>query len=290
MKKIRTALVYLAAAICAGAAHATEIIHYDNIPVTIMLQNGVERTIQMGDHVQVGVTPAQEMKRLFRVQSAQGAVHIKPNQAFDRERIQLRRIGDGQVVLIDLVSKERAVQGVDLSEAIRIYVAGEDTLVTDESDVEPVNQRAETPVTPITLTRYAIHQMYAPQRLHTADYRISPANINNLMDKQVRAFKGINAVNTLTTPVMAWRAGKWHLAAVLVRNTTQAPIQLSYMDINVRFTHATYQHHKLAPAGQAGDRTIMYLVNDRPLNETLVPWAYYSDLAANQIGESYAGE
>jgi len=279
MKKVTTSLL-VAAAMGAGAVNATEIIHYDNKPITIHLQKGVERTIQLGDHVQVGVTPAQEMKRLFRVQSAQGAVHIRPNAEFDRERVQLRRIGDGQVILVDLISTASAEAGKDPSEDIRIYVAGEDELVTSEQDVESTNAPAPTPVTAITLTRYAVQQMYAPQRLHKADFRISPENISTLVDKQVRAFKGMNSVNTVTMPVMAWRAGNLHLAAVLVRNTTQNPVKLNYMDINVPFTHATYQHHSLAPAGQPGDRTIMYLVNDRPLKETLVPWTYYSDLAA----------
>lgn len=279
MKKVTTSLL-VAAAMGAGAANATEIIHYENKPVTVHLQKGVERTIQVGDHVQVGVTSAQEMKRLFRVQSAQGAVHIRPNTEFDSERVQLRRIGDGQVILLDLISTSTADADKDLSEDIRIYVAGEDELVTSEQDVQPTNAPAPSPVTPITLTRFAVQQMYAPQRLHKADFRISPENISTLVDKNVRAFKGMNSVNTETKPVMAWRAGNLHLAAVLVRNTTQRSVKLSYMDINVPFTHATFQHHSLAPAGQPGDRTVMYLVNDRPLKETLVPWTYYSDLAA----------
>src|SRR5690554_6847347 len=84
-------------------SYATEIIHYENIPVTIELRQGEERTIHFGDHVQVGMTKGQQLKKLFRVQSAQGAIHLLPYQPFDKQRIQVKRL-DGRVVLLDLIA------------------------------------------------------------------------------------------------------------------------------------------------------------------------------------------
>lgn len=277
--KLKT-LTALAALLGTAAAHAVEIVHYDNTPITINLQTGVERTIQLGDHVQVGVSPQQEMQRLFRVQSAQGAVHILPNKDFEAQRIQIRRMTDGQILLVDLVASAPA-EGVQPLEDMRIYVQGEDELPRSEADVADVNVPAKmAPVTPITLTRYAAQRMYAPARLHKDDPRITTANLNDLQGKSVRALKGIAGVHADVTPVIAYRAGNLQLAALLVRNTAATPVKLNYLDVNIPFSHVTYQHHNLAPAGQPGDRTIMYVVNDRPLSETLVPWTYYSDLAA----------
>jgi len=277
--KLKT-LTAIAALVSAAAANAVEIVHYDNTPISINLQTGVERTIQLGDHVQVGVSPQQEMQRLFRVQSAQGAVHILPNKDFDAQRIQLRRMTDGQIILVDLVASAPA-EGIEPLEDVRIYVQGEDELPKSESDIAQVNTPAKSsPVTAITLTRYAAQRMYAPARLHRDDPRISTANLSELHGKAVRAFKGIAGVHTEITPVIAYRAGNLQLAALLVRNTAQTEVKLNYLDVNIPFSHVTYQHHSLKPAGQPGDRTIMYVVNDRPLSETLVPWTYYSDLAA----------
>jgi len=277
--KLKT-LTAIAALVSAAAANAVEIIHYDNAPVTINLQTGVERTIQLGDHVQVGVSPQQEMQRLFRVQSAQGAVHILPNKDFESQRIQLRRMTDGQIILVDLISSAPA-EGAEPLESVRVYVQGEDELPKSESDVADVNVAAKAaPVTPVTLTRYAAQRMYAPSRLHRDDPRISTANLSDLQGKAVRALRGIAGVHTETTPVIAYRAGNLQLAALLVRNTAATGVKLNYMDVNIPFSHVTYQHHNLAPAGQPGDRTIMYVVNNRPLSETLVPWTYYTDLAA----------
>ena len=255
---------------------ATEIVHYDNKPIVVKLQKGSERMIQFGDHVQVGVTGRQEGEGLFRVQSAQGAVHILPNKAFDRERIQIKRMNDGRVVLIDLISVDVPKGSVPL-EDMRVYLESENTVEQDVQAAEQAtvaNQRER--ITPITLTRYAAQKLYAPARLHKVIPGISEANLNEMVNQSVRAFKGINRVRTDVKPVLAYRAGDLYVAALLIKNTTHDEVQLNYLDINLPFSHATYQHHTLTRQGTPGDRTILYLVNDRPLTETLVPWTYYT--------------
>lgn len=268
-------LTLVGASLVSLSAAATEIVHYDNKPIVVQLQKGAERMIQFGDHVQVGVTGRQEGEQLFRVQSAQGAVHILPNKAFERERVQVKRMTDGRVVLMDLVSVE-APAGTEPLEDMRVYLENENTIEQDvqEKQGEVANQGGK--ITPITLTRFAAQQLYAPARLHKVIPGISEANLNEMVNQSVRAFKGINRVRTDVKPVLAYRAGNQYVVALLVKNTTHDEVKLNYLDINLPFSHATYQHHSLNRMGTAGDRTILYLVNDRPLNETLVPWTYYS--------------
>lgn len=265
-----------AALIFATSASATEIVHYDNKPVTVHLVKGEERMIQFGDHVQVGVSRSQEAQQLFRVQSAQGAVHILPNKVFDRERVQIKRMNDGRVLLLDLVSVESAADSQPM-EDMRIYLENENTLgdATPEDTQQQAAASQRKVVTPITLTRYAAQKLYAPTRIHTDNPAITEANLNQLVNKSVRAFKGINRVRTESQPVLAYRSGDLYVAALLVRNTTHNDVKLNYLDINLPFSHATFQHHKLSRMGTAGDRTILYLVNNRPLTETLVPWTFY---------------
>mgnify|MGYP000141489149 CR=1 FL=1 len=262
------------------SAQAVEIIHYQNKPVTIHLQSGVERTIQLGDHVQVGVTPKQEMSRLFRIQSAQGAVHIKPHSDFESERIQLRRMSDGQIVLLDLISKPAEPEEGPL-ESVRLYVQGEgedDQFNTDHVATSLDDKvSAVEAVTPITLTRYVAQKLYAPTRLHKDDARITPVNLSELRGQPIRVFTGQASVTTESVPVLAYRSGRYHIAAILIRNTRFQPVQLNYLNLNLPFSHATYQHHTLQPMGRQGDRTMLYLVSERSMKETLVPWNYYSD-------------
>lgn len=256
-------------------ASATEIVHYDNKPVIVNLRQGEERMIQFGDHVQVGVSRSQEAQQLFRIQSAQGAIHIRPNRVFDRERVQVKRMTDGRVVLLDLISVEPTVDSEPM-EDMRVYLNNENTVgdsISAENRQSAVHHRPV--ISPITLTRYAAQKLYAPTRLHTEIPAITEANLNGFLDHSLRAFKGINRVRTDVQPVLAYRSGELYVVALLVRNTTHEDVTLNYLDINLPFSHATYQHHKLSRSGTAGDRTILYLVNNRQLSGTLVPRTFY---------------
>ena len=284
----------IGALLLSSAVQATEYIEYSNKPVTIQLHEGEERTIQFGDHVAVGVTPKQEAQGLFRVQSAQGALHILPRKTFERERIQVKRLGDGKIVLIDLVSIEANKKDQTPLEDIRIYVGNEakelpkdiETAKEEASGETNANQKEIEPITPITLTRHLAQKLYAPERLHKVMPGISEVSLNEVLHKDVRAFKGINRAKTTVRPILAYRSGNLYATALLVSNTGNTPVQLNYLDINIPFTHATYQHHKLNPKGQAGDRTVLYVINERPLSETLVPWTYYSELEVQKDKEA----
>ncbi|MBN2607444.1 MAG: TIGR03749 family integrating conjugative element protein [Thiotrichales bacterium] len=284
----------IGALLLSSAVQATEYIEYSNKPITIQLHEGEERTIQFGDHVAVGVTPKQEAQGLFRVQSAQGALHILPRKTFDRERIQVKRLGDGKIVLIDLVSIEANKKDQTPLEDIRIYVGNEakelpkdiETAKEEASGETNANQKEIEPITPITLTRQLAQKLYAPERLHKVMPGISEVSLNEVLHKDVRAFKGINRAKTTVRPILAYRSGNLYATALLVSNTGNTPVQLNYLDINIPFTHATYQHHKLNPKGRAGDRTVLYVINERPLSETLVPWTYYSELEVQKAKEA----
>lgn len=281
---MRLKLFTLIAASCMHlTAVATEIVHYNNKPVIVQLHAGEERKIQFGDHVKVGVTRKQEVEQLFRVQSAQGAVLVRPGKPFERERVVIKRITDGKVVLLDLIATDAPANAQPL-EDMRVYLENENSIEQEVKAKEEQVAKKGPPITPITLTRYAAQKLYAPTRLHNDIPGISEANLNVVLNKEVRAFKGINRAQTRVKPVLAYRANDLYIVALLVRNTTNESVTLNYLDINLPFSHATYQHHQLSRRGTAGDRTILYLVNDRPLAETLVPWTFYAVQAEDAKG------
>ena len=159
-------LVLLTFIVSIRPAWSTEIIHYDNLPVTIELRKGEERSIQFGDHVQFGMTKGQQLKRLFRIQAAQGAVHILPYEEFDKQRVQIKRISDGRVILIDLIAMPAKSDAPEL-EDIRIFLDTDDQVGLDsrESAASKANSLRPT-ITPVDLTRHAAQHLYGPSRLH----------------------------------------------------------------------------------------------------------------------------
>lgn len=260
-----------------GTSLADEIVHYKNDPVTILLNKGEERTIQFGDHVQIGLTKGQQIKKLFRVQSAQGAVHILPYEEFDKQRVQIKRITDGQVILLDLISTNNS-SNVNTLEKVRVLLASENTVREADKSVE--NEDTNLPViTPVDLTRFAAQRLYGPSRLYNDRPGITETALG--IKTAIRLFKGKNKYQTVSKPIVAFQGGGYYLAGIHVKNISDEVIQLDYLDLNLPFSHATFQHHSLRPNGSPGDSTVLYLISEKALQETLYPWTYYKDLKAD---------
>lgn len=279
MKKLlsKATLFFVVVGFHCSSALATEIVHYSNLPVTIELRNGEERSIQFGDHVQVGITKGQQVKKLFRVQSAQGAVHFLPYQEFDKQRIQVKRLTDGKVILLDLIATKEDPKAAPL-EDVRIVLESEDVVPDDELQVS--ESSLDIPViTPVDLTRYAAQQLYGPTRLHHDRRGITETTLG--VKGAVRVFKGENKYKTYSKPILAYQGGGYYLAAIHIKNTSSDELSLNYLDLNLPFSHATFQHHMLHPNGTPGDSTVLYLISEKPLKETLYPWTYYQDLKAD---------
>lgn len=196
------------------AASAVEIIHYDNKPTPVALIAGDERTLQFGDHVAVGTTPSQDA--LFRVQSAQGALHILAYAPFEQQRIQVKRLGDGRILLFDVSAESPSDDGATL-EDIAVYMPDENIVKRQSESAEQAHATAATPqssvdITPITLTRYVAQRFYAPQRLHREHQGITAQSLGDFTERALRVFSGATAVNTQVSAVSAYRGGRYHLS------------------------------------------------------------------------------
>lgn len=256
--------------------HAEQIIHYKNEPVTIPLIQGQERTIQFGDHVQVGVTKGQQMQKLFRLQSAQGAVFIKPYKEFDKQRITIKRITDGRIILIDLVS-EKVTQEAQELEKVKVLLETDNVVL--DPQVKPSIDQHLAVITPVDLTRYAAQRLYGPTRLHNDVMGITEVSMG--VKSSIKIFKGENKYRTFSKPIIAYQGGGYYLSGIHIKNVSSEPLKLDYLDLNLPFTHATFQHHTLSPNGTPGDSTVLYLLAEKPLKETLYPWTYYLDVQAD---------
>jgi len=260
-------------------SYATEIIHYENIPVTIELRQGEERTIHFGDHVQVGMTKGQQLKKLFRVQSAQGAIHLLPYQPFDKQRIQVKRL-DGRVVLLDLIAAKENKNASPM-EDVRIYLSTEDTVENSLGDEDDSIVPEAPIITPVDLTRFASQLLYGPSRLHKDVPGITETTLG--VGGAIRLFKGANKYKTISKPVIAYQGGGYFLAGIHIKNISAERVTLNYLEFNVPFSQATFQHHSLNSNGSPGDSTVLYLISEIPLKEVLYPWTYYQDLKADAV-------
>jgi len=272
--KNKWAVLFSLAILQVQTSFATEIIHYKNVPVSIELRKGEERSIQFGDHVKIGITQGQKAKRLFRIQAAQGTVHILAYKKLqNKERIQFKRISDGRVILIDFISTDDSTEG-PLLENVEIVLESEN--VIDVATRDSVNTAYDIPgVSPVEMTRFVSQKLYGPTRLLKDVPGIVEITVG--IKGQVKIFKGKNKYKTVSEPIIAVQGGGYYLTGIHIKNTSDEEVELDYRELNLPFSHATFQHHRLSPSSTPGDSTVLYLVFDRPLKESLYPWTYYKD-------------
>lgn len=70
-------------------------------------------------------------------------------------------------------------------------------------------------------------------------------------------------------PLDAWNRGGMYVTAVRVLNTTSVEQPVNYQDINGRWLASTVENTSLAPRGQEGDTTYMYLISALPFEEVM---------------------
>ena len=241
-------------AISATAADpAPERIAWRKVPIAIPLTVGAERLVHFPDAVKVGIPP--QLQSALRVQSIAGTLYLLARQPFDSTRVIVRGLGNEAVYVLDLSA---TTDGVG-STPIVIYRAEENENVSEGADAGS----GMVDYGYVTLTRFAAQQLYAPARLLKTLPGVVRAPVRRGAVSLVRGA----AVGA--QPLIAWRAGDLHVTAVKLTNKTRQPVTLDPRTLRGRWLSATFQHNRLHPAGSEADRTVVYLISERPFADAL---------------------
>jgi len=248
------AVVLLLHAVGVNAAPDTpERIAWHKMPIAVELAVGAERLVHFPGAVKIGVPP--QIQGALRVQSIDGTLYLLASQSFAATRLVVREIDNGRVYLLDL----SAVAGGGGSSPIEIYLPDEEPA----SGSEPMAASGPPQYGYVTLTRFAAQQMYAPARL----LQELPGVVRLPVKREPVALVRGDAVEAL--PLVAWRAGDLYVTAAKLTNTTDRPQTLDPRTLRGRWLTAAFQHNRLHEAGSEADRTVVYLISDRPFAASL---------------------
>ena len=240
-------LLLLAQGALHAAAETTERIEWKKTPIPLVLTVGQERQVAFPSSVRVGL-PA-NLQPLLRTQSVNGTLYLLAHAPFESSRVMVREIDGGQIYLFDIAASEKPVQ----NHPIQVFVEeASKSGNTIDGNAEPAKPDY------VTLIRYAAKQLYAPARLLSESPGILRTPISRDPVDLVRG----GAIDA--TPLVAWRAGGYHLTAVRLSNRTGQPRTLDPRDLRGAWLTATFQHHRLLPAGNEADTTALYLISARP--------------------------
>ena len=245
-------LLLILAQIAYAESAVPQRIQWQKTPVAIALSVGEERMLHFRAPVSVGL-PATLGSRL-RTQTVSGTVYLMAKVPFGNSRVMVREIDSGQTYLLDLSAS--SISGH--TQPITIYLE------------ETVNARPQTPDydnrvkhDPVSLTRFAAQQLYAPMRLLSAVPGIVRVPVQQDQDALVPG----NAI--VAIPLAAWRGGGLYVTAVRLRNRLKIAQILDPRALRGNWLTATFQHARLLPAGDEADTTAVYLVSAQAFSASL---------------------
>ena len=108
----------------------------------------------------------------------------------------------------------------------------------------------------VELTQYAAKAVRLPAGEREQVPFVEPAalagyrSVDLLYDTRIRV-----------VPVAAWKRGGIHVTAVELHNVSNSEVDVNYRDLKGRWLASTMEGSKLAPQGQFGDSTYMYLIS-----------------------------
>jgi integrating conjugative element protein (TIGR03749 family) len=246
-----------------GTAQSEEVIEWRNWPISIVLNVGEERVLAFPDHVQVGVPPTLG-PATFRTQSTGGTVLWLAHQPFSTQRLQVRLIESGHVMLFDVTAVSTPV--TDPGDAIRV-------VFPESGDGQArVASNTDQTISPVTLTRFAAQQLYAPERVlrKLPGVRRVPMGVH----ESIALYRD---ERILAKPLASWQGRGLYVTAVELANTGSTRLYLDPRHLRGRFVTATFQHNSLGPKRSRSDTTTAYLVTDTPFSNASVPDAASSD-------------
>lgn len=227
-------------------------IQWQKTPLAIALSVGEERMLHFRAPVSVGLPATLESQ--LRTQTVNGTVYLMAKVPFGNSRVMVREIDSGQTYLLDLTAN--TVTGH--TQPVIIYLE------------ETANARYQSPETdhraqhdPVSLTRFAAQQLYAPMRLLSAVPGIVRVPVQQ---DQVALVPG-NAIDA--KPLAAWRGGDFYVTAVRLRNRLNIAQILDPRTLRGNWLTAAFQHSRLLPAGDEADTTAVYLVSAQAFSASL---------------------
>ena len=232
-----------------ATSETTERIEWKKTPIRLELTVGEERLVEFPASVKVGVPG--NLQSVLRTQSVNGTVYLLAHAPFESTRVMVREIDGGQIYLFDISASKKPSQ----NHPIQVFVQE----ASEPGDLNDGNAVASN-ISYVTLTRFAAWQLYAPARL----LQDGPGIVRTPVARDpINLVRG-GAIDA--TPLVAWRAGGYYLTAVKLTNRSDQPQTLDPRNLRGAWLTATFQHHRLLPAGNEADTTAVYLISARPFS------------------------
>lgn len=245
------ALLALANSMHALALNAEHVL-WDKTPIPLELSLNEERLVHFPQAVSIIDNEAADKIAILKVQDT---LYLKSKEIFQNKRLLVQLMPQGEVIILNLSVNDKThnVKPVDI-------------LLESKEDAANTTQQASNPLdlNAVTLTRFAIQSLYAPQRLLVIPEGVGRVPMQTR--KQVSLFYGASIE---AKPLISWHGDTFYVTAVELKNLLNKEVIVDPRQMTGNWQTATfYPTNTLAPRGKE-DTTTVFLVSDRPFGTAL---------------------
>lgn len=230
------------------------------IPIEIALPVGKERMITFPAPIELGYDKLVLPEDTIRVQNNNGALYLLAKKIFPTQRVAIRMAESGKIILLDLTPKEGSdVTPIDIvAEGASIHPQ-QSTAKTDDAALDGT-------INYMTLTRFAVQQLYASKRLLT-----SPGYIYRTPMHTKKTVLLLRDGSAIAMPLASWRSENTTVTAILLRNVLKQALTLDPRSLCGKWQAATfYPRDVISPAGTPTDSSTVFLITQQPFSHALL--------------------
>ncbi|CEG57813.1 MULTISPECIES: TIGR03749 family integrating conjugative element protein [Legionella] len=226
---------------------------WDKTPIHLSISLNEERLVHFPQAISIIDNEAGEKIAVLKIQDA---LYLKGKESFDNKRLLVQLMPQGEVIILNLSANEK----ITANKPVEILL---------ENKEESNNNQPETAnsfdINSITLTRFAIQSLYAPQRL-----LVIPEGVGRIPMQTRKQISLIYGASMESRPLISWHGGAFYVTAIELKNLLNKEVVVDPRRMVGNWQTATfYPTNTLAPRGKE-DTTTVFLVSDRPFNEALV--------------------
>ena len=240
---------------CAASSVRYEHALWEGVPIQVTVPVGEERIVKFEGPVEVHNTNSMLTSDKVSLLNNNGFLYLKAKTAFEAIRVPVTIKKTGEVVLVDLSGSASAEDT-----PLEIVSAHEKAVSESSGSTSPEE------VNFVTLTRTAIQELYAPQRL--IEPHPSIVRVPMYTAKSVALFSDGSVMGM---PLASWRGGNFYVTAVLLKNTFKETQSLDPRHLSGNWLAASfYPSNAVTAAGTDQDRTTLFLISNEPFNASLL--------------------
>jgi integrating conjugative element protein (TIGR03749 family) len=239
--------------------HSTsdEHIVWQRAPIHLTLPVGQERFVSFPTSAQFGYNTNLLPASALRVENDNQTLYLMAKKPFSTQRTEVK-LASGEIILLDINAKQKADD-----HPIDIVLPKSHASQSDQSH----SYISHASVNYVSLTRYAVQQLYAPKRLlkkmmSITRFPMETAHVVPLF------YDG----SASAMPLASWRGGNLYVTALLIKNLLHQPLRLDPRLLCGHWEAASFfPQSRVAPRETPinRDTSTLFVVSDRPFAQAM---------------------